>query len=278
MTLLNFADSATAAPTATAPPVPGRPTRRADREYEDANIMLRRLVGLTPGSPAWRRQRDAIVIRCLPLAEHIARRFTNRGIEADDLVQVARVGLMGAVDRFDLDSGADFLSFAVPTMMGEIRRHFRDRGWAVRVPRRLKELNVRVSSTISDMSQRFGRAPTATELATELDIDRDEVVQLLIARDCYRLHSLDAPQRRDGDPATLGANVGVVDAGYDHVLNRETLRDLIAGLDDRARDVLCMRFFESMTQSQIADRIGVSQMHVSRILARTLTHLRTEMQ
>ena len=279
MTLLNVVEPAPSVVTLvqTLPP-PTAPVSTPRHEYDDVNVMLRRLATLTPGSAQWRHHREAIVVRCLPLAEHIARRFVNRGIEFDDLVQVARVGLLGALNRFDLDSGADFLSFAVPTMMGEVRRHFRDRGWAVRVPRRLKDLNLRVSSTISEMSQRLGRAPTATELAGELDIDREEVVQLLIARDCYSLRSLDAPQCHDGDPETLGAKFGVVDAGYEQVLNREVLRDLIADLDDRERTVLCMRFFESMTQSQIADRIGISQMHVSRILSRTLQRLRTQLQ
>jgi RNA polymerase sigma-B factor len=279
MTLLNVVDPAKCVvapvPTLQSPPPP-RSTGR--HEYDDVNVMLRHLATFTVGSSQWRRHREAIVVRCLPLAEHIARRFVNRGIEFDDLLQVARVGLLGALNRFDLDNGDDFLSFAVPTMMGEVRRHFRDRGWAVRVPRRLKDLNLRASSKISEMSQSIGRAPTATELADELDIDREEVVQLLIARDCYSLRSLDAQQRHDGDPETLGATFGAVDAGYDQVLNREVLRDMIAELDERERTVLCMRFFETMTQSQIAERIGISQMHVSRILSRTLQRLRTQLQ
>jgi RNA polymerase sigma-B factor len=171
------------------------------------------------------------------------------------------------------------LSFAVPTIRGELRRHFRDRGWAMRVPRRLKDMNVAISAAMPAMTQQLGRAPTASELATHLDVDRDEMVQTLIARDCYRTMSLDAPLTpADGESEALGATVGASEPDYELVVNREALRALILRLDDRQRAVLRMRFFESMTQSQIAERLGVSQMHVSRILARTLAGLRDAMQ
>jgi RNA polymerase sigma-B factor len=213
------------------------------------------------------------------LAEHIARRFNNRGMEVDDLVQVARLGLVAAVDRFDVENGAHFASFAIPTITGELRRHFRDRGWAVRVPRRLKDMNVAMSSAISTLTHQLGRAPVATELAAELGVDRDEVVQALIARDCYRPTSLDAPlTTREGSTETLGASLGEAEPDYELVLNREVVRALIARLDDRQRAVLRMRFFESMTQSQIAEQLGVSQMHVSRILARTLAEMRDALE
>lgn len=275
MTLLDIADAAPVAP----PPIAhARPASRTRRHDPGVNEMLGRLATLPDRSAAWEQQREAIVIRCLPLAGHIARRFNDRGIEHDDLVQVARVGLLAAVDRFNPDNGADFLSFAVPTIMGEIRRHFRDRGWAMRVPRRLKEMSVAVSSAIPTMTQQLGHAPTASELAAELDVAREEIVQTLVARDCYRTKSLDAPLTRDCETHTLGATVGAAEPDYELVVNRETLRALILRLDDRQRAVLRMRFFESMTQSQIAERLGVSQMHVSRILARTLAGLRDAMQ
>jgi RNA polymerase sigma-B factor len=280
MTLLDTPDAAVIAPPLSARTRPGSRARRHDPgEYTDVNGMLGRLATLSPGSAAWKYQRQAIVIRCLPLAEHIARRFNDRGMEFDDLVQVARVGLVAAVDRFDVDNGADFLSFAVPTIRGELRRHFRDRGWAMRVPRRLKDMNVAISAAIPAMTQQLGRAPTASELATHLDVDRDEMVQTLIARDCYRTMSLDAPLTPgDGESEALGATVGASEPDYELVVNREVLRALIIRLDARQRAVLRMRFFESMTQSQIAERLGVSQMHVSRILARTLAGLRDAMQ
>ncbi|MDT5322946.1 MAG: polymerase sigma-B factor, partial [Mycobacterium sp.] len=143
--------------------------------------MFRELRELDDDAPEVTRQRDAIVERCLPLADHIARRFDGRGEPRDDLVQVARVGLVNAVIRFDVDAGSDFVSFAVPTIMGEVRRHFRDNSWSVKVPRRLKELHLRLGAATADLSQRLGRAPTPSELATELEMDRDEVVEGLIA-------------------------------------------------------------------------------------------------
>jgi len=277
MTLL---DMAHVAPSTRATPRPAPVSRRQDvGEYDDVVEKFRVLATLPPGSTAWKHQRQAIVVRCLPLAEHIARRFNNRGMEFDDLVQVARLGLVAAVDRFDVENGAHFTSFAVPTIMGELRRHFRDRGWAVRVPRRLKDMNVAMSSAISTLTHQLGRAPVATELAAELGVDREEVVQALIARDCYRPTSLDAPlTTREGSTETLGASMGEAEPDYELVLNREVVRALIARLDDRQRAVLRMRFFESMTQSQIAEQLGVSQMHVSRILARTLAEMRDELQ
>ncbi|MBE1548086.1 RNA polymerase sigma-B factor [Mycobacterium sp. OAS707] len=274
MTLLDTADVAPSTRTTTPRPAPV--SRRHDvGEYDDVVEKFRRLATLPPGSTAWKHQREAIVVRCLPLAEHIARRFNNRGMESDDLVQVARIGLVAAVDRFDVENGAHFASFAIPTITGELRRHFRDRGWAVRVPRRLKDMNVAMSSTISTLTHQLGRAPVATELAAELGVDREEVVQALIARDCYRPTSLDAPlTTREGRTETLGASIGEAEPDYELILNREVVRALIARLDDRQRAVLRMRFFESMTQSQIAEQLGVSQMHVSRILARTLAEMR----
>jgi RNA polymerase sigma-B factor len=280
MTLLDTLDAAVTAPPSTAPVRPASRARRHNPdEYTDIAGMLGRLATLSKGSAAWKYQREAIVIRCLPLAEHIAQRFNDRGMEFDDLVQVARVGLLAAVDRFDVENGADFLSFAVPTIRGELRRHFRDRGWAMRVPRRLKDMNVAISAAVPAMTQQLGRAPTASELATELDVEREDVVQTLIARDCYRTMSLDAPLTAgDCESETLGATVGAPEPDYELVMNREALRALIPRLDDRQRTVLRMRFFESMTQRQIAERLGVSQMHVSRILASTLAGMRDAMQ
>jgi RNA polymerase sigma-B factor len=273
VTLLDIAD---AAPSRRATPRPAPvPPRHHVGEYDDVIEKFRRLATLPQGSIAWKRQREAIVIRCLPLAEHIARRFNNRGVEFDDLVQVARVGLVAAVDRFDVENGAHFASFAIPTIMGEVRRHFRDRGWALRVPRRLKDMNLAMTSAISALTHQLGRAPVATELAAELGVDREVVVQALIARDCYHTTSLDAPLKTsEGNTETLGALMGAAEPAYELVLNREALRALIPRLDDRQRAVLRMRFFESMTQSQIAEQLGVSQMHVSRILARTLAGMR----
>ena len=239
--------------------------------------MFLELGELTEGSPEFMRQRDDIVERCLPLADHIARRFDGRGEPRDDLVQVARVGLVNAVIRFDVEAGSDFVSFAVPTIMGEVRRHFRDNSWSLKVPRRLKELHLRLGAANAEMSQRLGRAPTPTELAAELEMDRDEIVEGLIAGSSYNTMSIDGGNDSEDAPA-ISDTLGDVDANLDQIDNREALRPLLASLPERERTVLVLRFFESLTQTQIAERVGISQMHVSRLLAKSLARLRDELQ
>ena len=227
----------------------------------------------------FQRQRDKIVERCLPLADHIARRFEGRGEPRDDLVQVARVGLVNAVVRFDVEAGSDFVSFAVPTIMGEVRRHFRDNSWSVKVPRRLKELHLRLGAATADLSQRLGRAPTATELAGEL-----EWTATRSSRAWWRAApttpcpSTAAARSEDDDARAIADTLGDMDAGLDRIENREALRPLLEALPERERMVLVLRFFESMTQTQIAERVGISQMHVSRLLAKSLSRLRDQLK
>jgi RNA polymerase sigma-B factor len=240
--------------------------------------MFRELANLKPDSAPFLRQRDTIVERCLPLADHIARRFDGRGEPRDDLVQVARVGLVNAVIRFDVNAGSDFVSFAVPTIMGEVRRHFRDNSWSVKVPRRLKELHLRLGSATAELSQRLGRAPTASELAKELEMDRDEVVEGLVAGSSYNTLSIDSGGGGDEDAPAIADSLGDLDATLDQIENREALRPLLEALPERERAVVVLRFFESLTQTQIADRVGVSQMHVSRLLARALARMRDQME
>jgi RNA polymerase sigma-B factor len=241
--------------------------------------MFRELQQLTPDTPTFQRQRDRIVERCLPLADHIARRFDGRGEPRDDLVQVARVGLVNAVIRFNVDAGSDFVSFAVPTIMGEVRRHFRDNSWSVKVPRRLKELHLRLGAATAELSQRLGRAPTASELAEELGMDRDEVVEGLVAGSSYNTLSIDSGGNSGTEDApAIADTLGDVDLGLDQIENREALRPLLAALPERERMVLLLRFFENLTQTQIAERVGISQMHVSRLLAKSLTRLRDQLQ
>ncbi|MCV7435274.1 RNA polymerase sigma factor SigF [Mycolicibacterium bacteremicum] len=247
-------------------------------EYADVIEMFRVLGELRDGSAEHERQRERIVTRCLPLADHIARRFEGRGEARDDLVQVARVGLVNAVNRFDVEAGSDFASYAVPTIMGEVRRHFRDNGWSVKVPRRLKELHLRLGAATAEMSQRLGRAPTPSELAAELDMDRDEVVEGLIAGSSYNTLSIDSGGSGDDEAPAIADTLGSPDDALDQIENREALRPLLSKLPERERTVLILRFFESMTQSQIAERVGISQMHVSRLLARSLAKLRDELQ
>ncbi len=241
--------------------------------------MFRELAKLEPDSPKFRRQRDSIVERCLPLADHIARRFDGRGEPRDDLVQVARVGLVNAVIRFDVNAGSDFVSFAVPTIMGEVRRHFRDNSWSVKVPRRLKELHLRLGTATAELSQRLGRAPTPSELAAELEMDRNEVVEGLVAGSSYNTLSIDSGGGGGDDEApAIADSLGDVDTTLDQIENREALRPLLESLPERERVVVVLRFFESMTQTQIAERVGVSQMHVSRLLARALGRLRDQLE
>jgi RNA polymerase sigma-B factor len=233
-----------------------------------------------PDSPESHRRRDAIVTRCLPLAEHIARRFDGRGESREDLVQVARVGLVNAVIRFDVDAGSDFVSFAVPTIMGEVRRYFRDNSWSVKVPRRLKELHLRLGAATGELSQRLGRAPTASELAKELEMSRTEVVEGLIAGSSYNTLSIDSSTSgsQDDDVRTISETLGSVDNSMERIESREALRPLLNALPNQERAVLVLRFFESLTQTQIAQRVGISQMHVSRLLAKSLARLRDQMQ
>jgi RNA polymerase sigma-B factor len=253
------------------------PTPRAD--YGDVMEMFDHLRTLDPQSNEFRRQRDAIIERCLPLANNVARRFGGRGEAHEDLVQVARLGLVNAVKRFDVTSGSGFLSFAVPTIMGEVRRHFRDHGWSVRVPRRLQELSLQIVRARGELSQVLNRAPTASELATHIGADREEVVEALIAANAYTTQSFNGPLGRgDDDDDSISNTMGDIDANLEKVLDVETLRPLLATLPERERTILLLRFFDNMTQTQIAHRLGISQMHVSRLLTKTLETLRNQAQ
>lgn len=220
--------------------------RSDDADYGDVPEMIRQLATLPAGSSERDCLREQIVRRCLPLAEHIARRYDGRDEPRDDLLQTARLGLLNAIERFDPANGNDFLSFAVPTIMGEVKRYFRDNGWSVHVPRRLKERRAQVTTATAELSQRLGRAPTPTELAAELGMDRQEVVQSLIAAQCYQTRSLDAPALGDADDSpSIVDRLGHHDTSIDAVEFREALRPLVAQLPPREREILIMRFFGS---------------------------------
>lgn len=240
----------------------------------EAAALFAQMAALPKESPRRAAVRDELVTMHLPLVRHLARRFNNRGEPLEDLVQVATVGLINSVDRFDAERGADFLSYAVPTVVGEIKRHFRDHGWAVRVPRRLKELHLSLTAATAELSQRNGRAPNASELAEYLKLSREEVLEGLEAANAYRSSSLDDPVRGDGEMPTLAETLGDEDAALEHVEFRESLQPLLAQVPPRERKILILRFFGNMTQSQIAERMGISQMHVSRLLSQTLAKLR----
>ena len=226
------------------------------------------------GSDEHRRARASLVELHLPLVEHLARRFAGRGEPLDDLVQVGTIGLIKSVDRFDSDRGVEFSTYATPTIVGEIKRHFRDKGWAVRVPRRLQELRLALGIATEELSHQLGRAPTVAEIATRIGDSEEAVLEGLESANAYSTVSLDAGSESSEGSLAVLETIGVDDEALDGVVYRETLRPVLAQLGPRQRQILLLRFFRNMTQSQIADEIGISQMHVSRLLARTLAELR----
>jgi RNA polymerase sigma-B factor len=248
--------------------------RGNDTGYEHLTPLFAEMAELEQDDPRRGQLRNELVTGHLPLAEHIAARFSNRGVPREDLVQVATLGLINAVDRFQPDRGTDFLSFAVPTVMGEVRRHFRDASWSMHVPRRLKELNLAINAASAELSQRLGRAPTPSELAKHLDLSPEQVYEGLEAGNAYHSMSLDEALSPNADSDSLGETLGEPDSALAGVEDYESLRPLIERLPERERQILTLRFFRHMTQTQIAERIGISQMHVSRLLARTLENLR----
>src|SRR5215217_750022 len=219
--------------------------------------------------------RNELVEAHLGLAEYLARRFANRGEPLDDLVQVAALGLLKAVDRFDPDRGLEFSTYATPTIVGELKRHFRDKGWAVRVPRRVQELHLRLGSVVSILSQELGRSPTIGEIAQSAAVSEEEVLEAIEAGHAYRFTSLDAPSGTD-DEMSLSTELGAEDQGLIDSEHRVTLSPLISQFPPRERTILHLRFFEGLTQSEIAGRLGISHMHVSRLLARALAQLRSQ--
>ncbi|MFT4082645.1 MAG: RNA polymerase sigma factor SigF [Nocardioides sp.] len=222
--------------------------------------------------------RDELVRLHLPLVEHCARRFRNRGEPREDLVQVGTIGLIKAIDRFDIDRGVEFSTYATPTILGEIKRHFRDKGWAIRVPRRLQELRMQIGSTSAELTQQLGRSPTPRELADKIGCSVEEIVEGLESGHAYSTLSLDAGDDNDDNPATMLDAIGAEDESLEHVEIRESIKPLLEALDDREKRILMLRFFRNMTQSQIAAEVGISQMHVSRLLTRTLAHLRSALE
>lgn len=253
-------------------------SRSRGDSYDNIEPLFEKIAALDSTDPRRGPLREELIGRCLPLAEHIARKFSGRGENFDDLLQVARLGLVQAADRFDITRGSSFLSFAVPTIMGEVRRHFRDNTWAVRVPRRTKEIQLSLGPTIEALSQQLGRIPRAREIAEELRVDLVEVTQALIAGNAYQSSSLDAVAGDDIEnaPLPLLDSLGAEESHYRYVEDYLAVQPLIEELPEREKQVLIMRFFESKTQSQIAEQLGVSQMHISRILSRTLAKLRDQ--
>jgi RNA polymerase sigma-B factor len=222
--------------------------------------------------------RDDLVRLHLPLVEHCARRFRNRGEPFEDLVQVGTIGLIKSVDRFDVDRGVEFSTYATPTIIGEIKRHFRDKGWAIRVPRRLQELRMQITTASADLTHSLGRAPTPSELAVRIGCTVDDVIEGIESGNAYSTLSLDAGDNSDDGSLSLLDMMGFDDEGIEHVELRESIKPLLESLPAREKNILMLRFFKNLTQSQIAAEIGVSQMHVSRLLTRTLDRLREELE
>jgi RNA polymerase sigma-B factor len=249
-------------------------TGHPPRERGRARELFERLAALPEGDEERLRIRGELVELHLPLVEYLARRFRNRGEWLDDLTQVATIGLIKSIDRFDLARGVEFSTYATPTIVGEIKRHFRDKGWAVRVPRRLQELKLALTKAVGDLAQRLGRAPTVAELATHLQMSEEEVLEGLESANAYSTVSLDAPDSGDDDAPAVAESLGMLDEALEGVEYRESLKPLLEQLPPREKRILLLRFFGNMTQSQIATELGISQMHVSRLLARTLAQLR----
>ncbi len=222
--------------------------------------------------------RDGLVHLHLPLVEHCARRFRNRGEPFEDLVQVGTIGLIKSIDRFDTERGVEFSTYATPTIIGEIKRYFRDKGWAIRVPRRLQELRMQIGSATAELTQSLGRSPRPRELAEKIGCTVEEIIEGLESSNAYSTLSLDASDDSDDGSSSMLDAIGIDDAGLEHVEIRESIKPLLDQLDPREKRILLLRFFKNMTQSQIAAEIGVSQMHVSRLLTRTLDSLRASLE
>ena len=250
------------------------PTERArDTEYDRFLPLFRAMADPATTDAERERLREELLTGHLPLAEHIAMRYRDRGQPFDDLRQVARLGLIYAIDRFDPERG-DFVVFAVPTIMGEVRRYFRDYAWGVAVPRRLKELNRKIATAVNELVAEHGVSPRPAQIAAHLGLPIEDVYQGLQAGMAYQPDSLDLPAPRD-ERSGQSQSQAVIEGDFDRIDNRETLRDALARLPEREAQIVRMRFFDELTQSQIAKEIGISQVHVSRLLARSLATLRS---
>jgi RNA polymerase sigma-B factor len=221
--------------------------------------------------------RERAIAAFAPMARRLARHYDGRGEPLDDLVQTAMAGLIKAVDRFDAGRGVDFAGFAVPTIVGEIKRHFRDRTWDVRVPRRLQELRLAIVEASSILPHRLGRSPTVADIAAHVGLTEEDVLEGLEGARAYNCASLSTPVSGDGGGTELADMLGGPDPGFELAELRIALGPAIASLDRREQTILVLRFYGNLTQAQIAERIGVSQMHVSRLLSKALAKLRGQL-
>jgi RNA polymerase sigma-B factor len=263
---------------ADAPTTPEASGTRAGNAYAHLTDLFTELARLSPDDPRRSSLRDHLITGYLPVARNIAHRFAHRGDSVDDLEQVATLGLIGAIDRFDPARGIDFLSFAVPTITGEVRRHFRDRVRTIRIPRKISQLQGAVHECTAELTQLLGRAPRPSELAERIGVSLEDIIEVLQAHHTAYPASLDEPGPDDERPGRAWAtSLGDVDPGIDLVDDRMAVVPLLADLPERERRILQLRFFQDMTQTEIAALTGISQMHVSRLLSRTLALLRSQL-
>ncbi|WP_410811530.1 SigB/SigF/SigG family RNA polymerase sigma factor [Micromonospora sp. 067-2] len=246
-----------------------RPSRHSD---SGGNDLLRQIAATPTGDPRRAEMRQHAIEAWLPLANHLAKRYAGRGEQLDDLTQTAVIALVKAVDHFDTTRGVDFTAYAIPTIIGELKRYFRDRAWAVRVPRRLQELRMAISAANSTLTHTLGRSPKVADIATYLGVTEEAVLEGIEGARAYRSTSLSTPLGTE-TTTELGDTLGSTERDYELVDLRVSLTPAMAALPDREHKILIMRFYGNMTQAQIADQIGISQMHVSRLISKALTRL-----
>jgi len=258
--------------------VPRQPARPVKPGVDEAAVsLLHRLADLPQQAPDRAAVRARAIEAWLPLARHLAQRFHGRGEPLDDLVQIATVGLIKAIDRFDPEYGNDFAAYAVPTIVGEIKRHFRDRTWDIRVPRRLQELKLDINEATATLAQRLGRSPTITDIAGYLQRSEEDIIEGLEGARAYSAVSLQTLVGAGIDGTELGDLFGQDDPDLALAEFRASLGPALDALSPREQHIIILRFFGNLTQTQIADRVGISQMHVSRLLARSLATLRGQL-
>jgi RNA polymerase sigma-B factor len=256
------------------PDIPRHDEVAPDDSRALSKTLFARLESLEEGTHEYSYVRNTLVELNLALVKFAASRFRSRSEPMEDIIQVGTIGLIKAIDRFELSRGVEFPTFAMPTIIGEIKRFFRDTSWSVRVPRRLQELRLDLARAGDELAQRLDRAPTVAELAEHLGLSSDEVVEGMAASNAYTASSLDAQPEEDDSAGALADRIGYEDHGLEGIEYVESLKPLIAGLPRRDRKILSLRFVAGMTQSEIGDELGISQMHVSRLLSRTLVRLR----
>ncbi|MGI5426302.1 RNA polymerase sigma factor SigF [Streptomyces sp. CA-179760] len=239
-----------------------------------SKTLFERLEALEEGTHEYSYVRNTLVELNLALVKFAASRFRSRSEPMEDIIQVGTIGLIKAIDRFELSRGVEFPTFAMPTIVGEIKRFFRDTSWSVRVPRRLQELRLDLAKAGDELAQKLDRAPTVTELAERLGLSKEEVVEGMAASNAYTASSLDAQPEEDDSEGALADRIGYEDHGLEGIEYVESLKPLIAELPPRDRKILSLRFVAGLTQSEIGEELGISQMHVSRLLSRTLVRLR----